>query len=511
MSSNFETLPDEILMLIFQYSGDVHSIFRTFLGLNHRLNQILIDKRLHLLTDYLCIDPYHIFFNSYYNSTAFNRISQQFAAVNSPVNDSDFREYFQSLISFHVEQQYKRCEDDIHFYTTTFKSIQNSIPNDEQITNSYELRQIFHNLIHYPVNLMDMKRIESLVLERGAYLECDGSAQSDFNFCKAINQLLLSELSYPNSTNKNLLSVEIQMFKALIISNPRLLTNEDFYIYSLCSISFFLILSVFQARYYCYDQLALPVNMNCYHAIVDLLLFVIQYERIHSSVSASVQENLFDMLYFIPSRELVNRRGVMIETIQLEIFKIIVDIYISAQVPSWSDDLNDRFQSILKKLMKKERDDVILYIYRRIPHVRYFFNQPKYCRAIVNMMTGSQEERLMFRRFLDETPGETWLTSKQLVFILLQKKERKLLEKVLRVSRFLMDELDEDGNHLLLHICLKVRGCRHQLVELLIQMKSDLRRKNFNGEDFCDAIKLPKNRKLLEKLDIDCIMSQLYM
>jgi hypothetical protein len=43
--SRLETLPDEILMIIFRYSGDVYSLFRSFFGLNQRLNQILIDKR----------------------------------------------------------------------------------------------------------------------------------------------------------------------------------------------------------------------------------------------------------------------------------------------------------------------------------------------------------------------------------------------------------------------------------------------------------------------------------
>jgi hypothetical protein len=53
MSSTLENLSDEILMIIFKYSGNVITIIRTFIGLNQRINHILIDKRLHLLTDFL--------------------------------------------------------------------------------------------------------------------------------------------------------------------------------------------------------------------------------------------------------------------------------------------------------------------------------------------------------------------------------------------------------------------------------------------------------------------------
>ena len=52
-SSNFEALPDEILLIILQYSGNAYTVFRTFSGLNQRLNNILVDRRLHLLTDFL--------------------------------------------------------------------------------------------------------------------------------------------------------------------------------------------------------------------------------------------------------------------------------------------------------------------------------------------------------------------------------------------------------------------------------------------------------------------------
>ncbi len=51
--STFETLPDEILMIIVRYSGNAYTVFRTYSGLNQRLNNILVDRRLHLFTELL--------------------------------------------------------------------------------------------------------------------------------------------------------------------------------------------------------------------------------------------------------------------------------------------------------------------------------------------------------------------------------------------------------------------------------------------------------------------------
>ncbi|CAF4679436.1 unnamed protein product [Rotaria sp. Silwood1] len=44
MLSTFDTLPDEIIMIILKYCGDTFTILKIFLDLNQRLNMILIDK-----------------------------------------------------------------------------------------------------------------------------------------------------------------------------------------------------------------------------------------------------------------------------------------------------------------------------------------------------------------------------------------------------------------------------------------------------------------------------------
>ena len=102
MTSTLEKLPDEILMIIFQYSGDVFNILRTFLGLNQRLNNILLDKRLHLLTDFLLINVR----NDYYNSEIFQQITQQLLRIDTIVDEEKLSQLFQPLLSSHIKQKY---------------------------------------------------------------------------------------------------------------------------------------------------------------------------------------------------------------------------------------------------------------------------------------------------------------------------------------------------------------------------------------------------------------------
>ena len=68
MSLTFECLLDEIIMIVMKFSGDVFDILRIYLGLNERFNHILLDQRLHLLTDFLNINLHHENVDHYYDS-----------------------------------------------------------------------------------------------------------------------------------------------------------------------------------------------------------------------------------------------------------------------------------------------------------------------------------------------------------------------------------------------------------------------------------------------------------
>ena len=506
MSSTFETLPDEILMIIFQYSGDVHTILRTFLGINQRINRILIDKRLHLLIDYLSIYSRHVSINDYYNSIVFYEVSHHLSSINGTVTEQQLSQYFRSIISFHIQEQYKQLGSELQSKLMMFQAQRQQLTDDEIIDVDNQLNQVFNNLRQYPININDLRQIQFLVHKRGARLECDDSKNSSFNFAMAINRLLHHDLNNMKCNNKQLFHLLTQLFKTLIISNPHLLKNEDYYIYTGYTTWLFLLYSVYKTQCYRYNSSVFSVNMDCYQAVISLLFFALQYQRLQPNIEDWIQKILFNILNMIRVSDSVKEQDIFIEIAQWEILNIVIDIYSATGTTSWQDDVNDSFQSILGDLINKNRLDVINVIYHRLDHVRYFFNQSSNCRTMVDKMTRSKIGRQLLKTFMDEKPLETWITKKDLVFVLLQKKERKLLERLLKLYPFLIHQLDENGNDPLLHICLKVRGCRHRIVEFLITMKPDFQRKNFNNENFFNVIHLKRNQQLLEKLNIQDII-----
>ena len=82
MKSTLETLPNEILMLIVSYAGDIPGRLRTFLGLNQRLNSIVTDQSLHLLADFLQTKAS----DDYCQSNVFQRVSQAFLSLKTAVD-----------------------------------------------------------------------------------------------------------------------------------------------------------------------------------------------------------------------------------------------------------------------------------------------------------------------------------------------------------------------------------------------------------------------------------------
>ncbi|CAF2785736.1 unnamed protein product [Rotaria sp. Silwood2] len=501
MSSTFETLPDEVLMLIFNYSGDSSMIFQTFLGLNQRLNNILVDKRLHLLANFLHIGARAANFDDNYNSVEFQDVSRRLSFVNTTVNEQELDQYFYSLIVFYIRQQYTQLEDQIQSTLEKCQSVRQQFATNEIVDADRQLKKSFNDLLDYPVTRNSVKTIETLVFSRGARLECSDDELNQYNLATAINKLLLIHLNNVHAARPLFIYSVTRMFKALIISNIRLLNNRGYTGNGGCKVWYFLFYSVYQLQYFYYTPPDVFINMKCYRAVLDLLLFAIQCQKHAFNIQRWAEESIFDILDMIYSIELAYKNGILIKTIQYEILNIIIDNYVSTVTAPWDENLNEKFRSILSSLIKKNRLDIVLLLHRRIEHVQHFFNQLRNNpRKGINFMTGSRIGRELFNILIEKKPLETCFTDKELLFILLQKKERKSLQKLLQLSPLLLDQSDENGNDPLLYVCLKVRGCRHRIVEFLLKIGCNPQRQNFNGENFVDAIKLSRNRTLLEKL-----------
>jgi hypothetical protein len=368
-----------------------------------------------------------------------------------------------------------------------FKSIRQYLTNEEIINIDKDLKKTFEDLRKSTENSL-IKQIESLVYDQGACLEYNDHEQAGFYFAEDFRDLFLSYIDHISSLRI------IQIFKTLFISNLNLLKYPCYGGGYKFSIYEFLL-------YYYYHNTSNYINTKCYQGLVDLILFTTQCQKYLSDEKNWIEKIIFIILDVFSKSRFIKKNDIFIQTTQLEILKILLDEYMLLPIiEQYDEDLTDRFRYILDGLIRINRFDVILLIYHRYKPVRDFFNNRINIRKNVNMMTGNRIRRELFSKLIDENPLENWLINEDLIFILLEKKERILLEKLLKSSLFLIHQLDQYGNNLLLYISLKVSGCRHRIIEFLIQMGCDPYRRNFKGQNFLDTLQLQKNRRLLENL-----------
>lgn len=127
------------------------------------------------------------------------------------------------------------------------------------------------------------------------------------------------------------------------------------------SVWYFLFYSIYQFQYYYYTPPDISINMTCYNAAVDLLLFAIQCQLQTNENENWIHESLFDILKMIPSAELSNKNSLYIQSIQWEILKLIVDQFVLITRLPWQKDQDNTFKSILHNLIKITRLDVIFF------------------------------------------------------------------------------------------------------------------------------------------------------
>ncbi|CAF1084872.1 unnamed protein product [Didymodactylos carnosus] len=496
-STTFETLPDEILMIILRYSGNVYTIFRTFSGLNQRLNNILVDRHLHLFTDFLYMNIGDTSVDEYYNSVVFHDVSQQLSSLKTTKNDQQLRQCLQSLVTFHVKQMFNRSKDQLQSNIEQFQSIRKHLSDTEIDDLDKKLEKTFMGLNEYFQLSKNIKRIEFLVLVKGARLKCDDSDQVEFNFAKAVHRLLLANINSTQSVTHRFSNSLVRMFKILLISNPDLLKNREYNGYGAATLDYLLFYAIYHLQYIYAQSSHARINIQCYQAVVNFLLFVIQCLKHISIENFRIINSFSKILKMLMPAQLNPDQEIFIHTSQLEILKIMMNENILTETEEWDDDDSLLLQQVLIHLIKIERLEMILFIYH---HSQHLFQNSWDNRRLVSDMTGNLKRRQLFHRLLDDKSFGMWLASTDLLFVLLQKKECKFVKKIIKLAPLLVHQFDKDDNDPLLYVCLKVRGCRHRLVEFLIKMGCNLQIRNSNNQNFIDALQLKRNKKLLENL-----------
>ncbi|CAF0948673.1 unnamed protein product [Adineta steineri] len=491
----FEDLPDDILIIIFQYSGDPYTILTTYLGLNQRINRILIDKHLHLLTNFL----YTKYISDYYDSEIFQNASKQLLMVNSNIDKTKLDEIFRPLIPFHIRQTYIQQGQEFQLLTEQHNSIRQNLSNDEKRQVDCEVKVQFLNLNKLDQSIETFQNIKKLILKQGARCECeDGPGR--FNLIIAVKYLLLVHISEPNFTSPISPHLLTQTFKALLVSNTNLLYNQDYVgytgdpmdIWKLIDIIVFTISSLkchFRDR-----NSSTLVNMKYYHEIVYFYLFIIQCQK---QTHREQEKNMFLMLDYISNMN----DNLLIQLTNTELLKMVVEEtnFNDTEDNYW---LETHLRQKVEYVVKTKQFHVIVYLAQseRIPWKKTF-NEPKnFIRKFINAIILDPSGQ----RFLLQTMGtislDLFFFKKQVFFLLLKKRERKLLEQLLQSSPEFINELDEDENDALLYTCLKISGLRHRIIELLIKMGSNMERRNSQGLNFMDTLELPRNRSLSKKL-----------
>ena len=341
-----------------------------------------------------------------------------------------------------------------------------------------------------------MKEMEDLVWTKGASLQCNHYELCQFNLTKAVNGYLLAHLNTKRPQGSIDVRFAMQLFRTLILSNPSLLQNRDYVGNGGLAMLFFLIHSLYRLTPFYTCSKTGFVNMKYYREAVDFLLFAIQCKRQSTNDDEWAEHGFFGVLSAIS----VIHDDMFIATSQWEILKILTDQYAQSDRASWSEEVNVNLRQALKQSIRHHRLDILAHLHSRLPVIRQFFDEPTNLPVTINLMVSSPVGREFLSKLISESSAAPLFVSKDLFFILLQKKERQLLTQLLKQSPHLIDQLDDDGNDALLYMCLKVRGCRHCIVELLIELGSDRERRNVHGEHFLGSLQLTRNRTLLERL-----------
>ncbi|CAF0759762.1 unnamed protein product [Adineta ricciae] len=476
--STLETLPDEILLIIFQYFNDIYFLFHTFLGLNQRFNHILLDKQIYLLAKLINIKKHDRNFSRYSNSELFKTITHQLSSANKLTKKSRLQQCFRALVQYHLQEQYVQMKSHVEQNISHHKSIRFDLSSQQRTQHDAELKKTFENL-HNPFQKPILRQIQTLVHAQGASLEYNEHEQAGFYFADDFRELVFSSSSILAS----------QIFQTLFISNPSLLKYPCYGGGHRFSIYEYLVYSIY------YSTLR---HQRGYQALSELILFATQCQKYESDDEIWLEKTIMIILDVLSKSRRVPVGEVLIYATQLEILKILLNEYRTLARKKRSDgELISQFKYILDSLIENNRLDIILLIYRDIDFFQKLFHD---VRQFVSIMLENQLRRKLFHRLIKDKLAEVWLINEECIFLLLEKKDRRLIEQFLQSSPSSIHQLDKDGNNLLLFTCLKVAGRRYRLVELLIQIGCDPQQENSHGMNFYHALHLHKNRWLLHNL-----------
>ncbi|CAF1003499.1 unnamed protein product [Adineta steineri] len=430
----------------------------------------------------------------YYNSSEFQHITRILKSVNGTVNNNEIIEScLESLVRFHIQNRYIQLKNEFQLNQKHFQLIRKQMTHSEIQKIDDELQLACQELVITSTATL-IHKIHSLIYTRGGRVKYDDSQLDSYDSATAICNRIVRYFQYPSKYNRKHFDHFTSILKGLIISSLNLLKNTEHLFYG-SDVLHCLLITIFQ-RASNYTRQSCTTHMYYYQSFVDLVLL---------SIRSLLNENLWSTSYLYEILSLMKSKkeslsNIIVQTTEMEIIKILLNELSLALNESCDDEPNHSLVYALYRLIRYDRMDIFLVMYRHNKTVRDLFQKTDYMEKNVNIMLGNHKRKQLLNQLIDEKPLNTCFTTKKFLFQLLSKKQFEMVKKLLKLSISVLNEIDEDGNDILLYLCLKVRGCRHRFIEYLIKMGCNTQRINYCGQSFFNVIELKQNQKLLKKL-----------
>ena len=499
----FESLSDELIMMIMEYSGVIHNVLRTYFGLNQRLNNIILDGRSHMLIRFTHLIVTDEDSNDISKSPLYQQLFENLSMMKTTRNGERLIEYLQVFLVKHLEEKYIELGNEFQSKMTRFIYNHNTSTWKNMTDLRYQLRQEFHELIHSPkLDLMNMKKITSLILTYGIDLEDDMfrigrifDAPSPFLSLVTGKQLILNKFPFLRRHFMN-------TYKALMICSIYHFAYQHQGANARNTLYRGFTNLIWQLKDIKSHRSSNSTQRIHSRVLIDIVLYFIQGLLHTFNQNDSSESDLFDLMKDICFQEWVVPHDPWLEIIMKQIVKIILDEY-TKRIPvqlRTNSYVNYNFLHLIKTLSSSNRCDELLFFCQYNQHVKEQLNRDNIRRRLLRVLLATRQSRHFFNQFIDQKILDSWLTNQQWIFYLVKRKETRFLEKLLQVYPSLKHTLDQDGNDLLLYGCLKVTGRRYSMIEFLSELSCHQQRQNNQGLTWIDTLQLEHNRKLLQWL-----------
>ncbi|UJR29640.1 hypothetical protein I4U23_017188 [Adineta vaga] len=492
----FESLSDELILMIMEYSGDISNVLRTYFGLNQHFNNIIFDNYSSFMIRFLhMIVPDKDMKNiskSILCQQFFNNLSQ----MKSTKNYAHIITYLQGFLEDHLQEKFIELGIQFKSKMTIFKSnhqtekeIRIAILCSKIRKESYDLTNInatSDNRWKNCINLQKKKLISNNISDPfsiSVSIIYDKPLKSNkspfvYHFMKIYKTWIVYAIDYVDNQSYNIINGTplYDGFREVLRQIKFIKSNQQKY----------------------------NAPWICPRVLIDTIIYFIQALIYFSNENHLSESNLCRLMKEISSVEWIIPQDPWFEVIIKQIIKFIIDNYIK-QLPGriqTNSYVRSRFIYFFRLLSQYNRFNDLLFFYQN-----YFLRETN-VKGFLRIFLKTHEGRHCLDKFLGNKIPDSWLINPKWLFYLVERNEKEFLEKILRIHPSLKKTIDDEGNDLLLYACCKGTGRRYSMIKVLIEIFDIYYRRNKYGQTWMNALKMKHNINLFEGLKRNGIINQ---